>query len=196
MKNLRPSFLYGAAVLGLTVLLLPACDGPRPLVPGASRPGALPSDCTGVLGNNTVGNLYTTANDLFFYPVVPASTTTLVKLSLYISSATPVTFEMGVYADNGSGTAPTTLLSETGSESISPSFTGWMDLDLKKNVAMSAGTTFWLAYQASPATSVPDHTAAGAYCYQAAGPFGSLASSFTGTVDSGYTFSLYGTSCP
>jgi hypothetical protein len=181
--------------LFLAALVLSACNNSdRPVAPGSS-PSFVQQNCTGVLGNNTVGNATTPNNELFFYPQVPVSNTTLISLSIYTVSTGSVTFEAGIYSNNT--TSPLSLLDETGPQTISGPATMWNTVSLVHPLSLSAGVTYWLAYQSSPANSVPDqYIASVPYCYQAAGAFGSLAPNFTGSVTSGYTFSVYGTTCP
>ena len=182
-------------IFTLAVLALPACDSAnKPVAPGQISQSSSSSPCTVVLGNNTIGGSNTTSTDLFFYPVVPGSVATLTQISIYTTSASAVTYEAGIYS-NFSG-QPLNLLAETGPQTISTPATKWSTVSLNHGVALSAGVTYWLAYEASPANSVPDNSAAIAYCYQPQGAFGTLASSFTGTVSSGYTFSVYGFVCP
>jgi|SRR5580658_498862 hypothetical protein len=180
----------------LVALVFSACNNSdRPVAPG-SNPSYVPqNNCTGVLGNNTVGNQTTTSNDLFFYPQAPVTNTTLVSLSIYTASTVPVTFEAGIYSNNTG--SPLSLLIETGPQTVSGPATMWNTVSLVHPLSLSAGVTYWLAYQSGPSNAVPDqYSAPVPYCYQPAGAFGSLPPNFTGTVTSGFTFSVYGTTCP
>ncbi len=204
MKSSSLIALSLVGVVALAVLALPACNSNPPVAPGnvsnfqPSPPTATPTPCASgsIFGNNTIGASNTANNDLFFYPQVASSTTTLEKLSIYTTSAGAVTFEAGVYSNNAG--QPGSLLAETGPQTITAAATVWTTVFLQSYVSLSAGVTYWLAYPASPAASARDNTATIAYCYQPAGVFGALAPSFsnTGNVSSGYTFSVYGTTCP
>lgn len=190
MKRSNLIILCLLGIVATAVIALPACDSKPPVAPGTitnSQP------CV-TLGNNTVGLSTTTAMDLFLYPVVPSSSATLYTLSVYTASTGAVTFEAGIYSDNTN--KPGSLLAETGPQTLSAPATLWNTAALKSYINLSGGVTYWLAYEASPANSVPDNSAVIAYCYQPQGAFGALASSFTGTVSTGYTFSVYGTTCP
>ena len=195
--------LFAALFAGF---IISACNSNPPVIAAKNVGGTLPTftststststPCSGVFGNNTVGNATTSSTDLFYYPVVPGSATTLTILSTYTASAGAVTFESGIYSNNAG--SPGSLLAETGSQTVSAAATLWNTVPLNHSVNLSSGVTYWLAYQANPATSVPDqNVGVVAYAYQPAGAFGSLSANFTGgTLSSGYIFSLYGTTCP
>ncbi len=185
--------LFG--IFALALLALPACDSTdHPVAPGQEARSAPSAPCSGVFGNNTVGTAFTGVTDLFFYPVVSAAVSTLTQISVYTSSTSAVTYEAGVYSNNG--TQPWNLLAETGPQTVSAPATLWNTATLDHAIALSAGVTYWLAYEATPANSARDNSAVIAYCYQPQGAFGTLAPSFTGTVSSGFIFSVYGITCP
>ncbi|HTC20179.1 MAG TPA: hypothetical protein VK859_04980, partial [bacterium] len=143
----------------LVAMVFSACNNSdRPVAPG-SNPSYVPqNNCTGVLGNNTVGNQTTTSNDLFFYPQAPVTNTTLVSLSIYTASTVPVTFEAGIYSNNTG--SPLSLLIETGPQTVSGPATMWNTVSLVHPLSLSAGVTYWLAYQSGPSNAVPDQYSA------------------------------------
>jgi len=182
-------------IITLAVLALPACNSiDRPVAPGQVSNSA-PSNCNGVLGDNTIEPQVAAVSDLWFDPIVPTSNTYLESIALYIgsSTSTPVTYEAGIYSNNATG--PSALLEETGIQTMNGPATLWNITSLKNSVSLSAGVTYWLAFQVSN-DGYRYNTATTAYSYQPAGAFGSLPANFSGTNSSGFVLSIYGVTCP
>jgi hypothetical protein len=179
-------------LLGMVVvaaIVLPACNSTSPVIPGQVTTFT-PSNCNGVFGHNTVEVSSSAPNDLWFDPFVAGSNTTLISLSVYAASANPVTFEAGVYSNSVS--QPGNLMVETGPQTSGPA-TQWITASLQHNLNLSMGVTYWLALQSTSFRYVGATTS---YAYQSAGAYGTLAANFSGTLSSGYVFSIYGTTCP
>lgn len=67
----------------------------------------------------------------------------VLNMSVYLSSVDSFcpNIQLGIYADNGSGTAPATLL---GSSTLSAGAVGWNTKTLTTTVNMTSGTIYWL----------------------------------------------------
>ena len=189
-----------AGCLFLALVALQACTntsptGSKDFLLTSTGPTYTPTPCSGVLGTNTIGPTPVAGSTfVWFNPYVPAVNKDIVNLSMYSSSAGSVTWEMGVYNSNASGTVPATLLGQTVPQTIGPS-TGWNTASLSPAVNLTGGVTYWLALH-----STSSNYAAGGvtYAYQTVpATYGFLPAVYAGPAPvAPYTFSMYGTTCP
>lgn len=200
MKNAKKKILLLSLGVVFLMVCLSACNNSNPPTVSSNTvtgtlPTFSPTPCNGVFGANTVCTTVDTANPayLFLYPDVIYTNKAFAGLSLYCTSTVPVTYEMGIYAGNAGGTAPTTLLGQTGMR-ISAPVTGWIPAYFNSTVALSSGVTYWMGlhstsfqYQSAP-TSI--------YALQTPVTFGAIPTTFTGSPASDFIFSLYAITCP
>lgn len=181
-----------AGSLILAALVLPACDSAnRPLTPGYISQN---KPCV-TLGNTAIESTNPGPLDLVFVSMVPSAGTTLETISVYTVASASSTFEAGIYSDNSG--APGSLLGETGPQTLSAPATQWNMAPLKSDVDLSAGVTYWLAFQATGYMYGPSGSGS-TFGFQPISSFGTLPSSFSGSMQSSptYAFSIYGTACP
>jgi hypothetical protein len=126
------------SLLLILVLVLQACNGKSPAAPGQIS-NYTPSNCTGIFGHNTAEASSAGPNDLWFNPFVAGSNSTLTSLSVYTVSASPITFEAGIYSN--SVNQPGSLLTETGPVTSGPA-TQWNTASLQHGLALSSGVTY------------------------------------------------------
>lgn len=176
----------------LAVLVLPACDSVnRPVAPGVI---SQIKPCV-TFGNTAIESTNPGPLDLVFVSMVPNASITLETISVYTVASGASTFEAGVYSDNSG--APGSLLGETGSQTLSAPATQWNMASLKSYLSLSAGVTYWLAFQATGYMYGPSGSGS-TFGFQPISSFGTLPSSFSGSMQSSptYAFSIYGTACP
>jgi hypothetical protein len=195
MGRSKPFFILLTGFGLAAGLLLPSCNSIQPASPRQETSLTSNSGCGGVLGGNstlsTPGPSY--GSSIFFYPVTVSSNETLVGLSTYYSSSSPVTYEMGVYADAAG--LPATLLLQTGTNTSGP-VTGWNSVNLSVNLPISTGKTYWLALHATN-IQYQKVGASVTYAYQNGfSTFGSLPVNPTVTPSTSYVISYYGSTCP
>jgi hypothetical protein len=119
--------------------------------------------------------------------------TTLINLILAVSGG--VSFEAGVYSDNGSN-APGTVISETGPQMLDPYSGGYNEAPVSSPATLTPSTAYWLAFM-TDGSYYYNMTASTLTAYESIGSFGSFPSS-AGPVASGPVseFTIYGTTCP
>jgi hypothetical protein len=102
--------------------------------------------------------------------VASTSAGSLSSVSVYIGSVTVgAHVKVGIYADNGSGTAPGNLIAN--SAEITPSPNSWNAIPVSASIA--AGTTYWLAYRS-------DDNNVGATRYSTTGTMAYVSASYAG----------------
>jgi len=94
----------------------------------------------------------------------------------------PIKFQMALYADNGLGTAPTSLIAQSEVRDI---VAGWNQVDLPDHLL--APGTYWIGQTAGYNTTLKFKKADGLGAYQGPVTFGQMPATFTG-----YTFTPYG----
>ena len=201
-KSKLTLFALGALFAGFVIS---ACNSNPPVIGSKTIAGTLPTftstftptvtptPCGSALGTIAIEPTPITLNDIWFNPYTPSGSKLVQSLSVYTYASSPATFEIGVYASNALGTAPTTLLGETGPH-ISPAYTGWSTAFMNSPVNLSSGVTYWLASLSSTAYYVASSQT---YGYKSGGTYGSLPVTAAASVfTSAFTFSLYGTVCP
>jgi hypothetical protein len=100
---------------------------------------------TANLGDTSIGTTDGSGNynHIQAQKYVATDTGPVLNMSVYLSyvdSFCP-NVQMGIYADNGSGTSASTLL---GSSAKSPAAAGWTTQSLTTTVNLTSGTTYWL----------------------------------------------------
>lgn len=204
MSFSKKNILLVTALLGLVVLGMQACSSDPPVVVSKGlvttigptyTPTFTFTPCSGVFGTNAIEpTTIASSGFVWFNPYAPAGNKTLLSISVYTTSTSPVTYELGVYNDNGTGGQPATLLGETGPLTIGPA-TMWSTAPLQSTVNLSSGVTYWLAVHATTSNYLSGGVS---YAFQTVpATYGSLPATFSGTGPGGpFTFSLYGTTCP
>jgi hypothetical protein len=151
-------------VCALAISVVAACEGPVPPDPVAqSNPDGLTASCTsGVFGNCTVGGTIVTASA--DYKRVSAFTVSdpnpdVSKLSAYIDGLGSTIGSQSVvgvvYASDGGGDAPGTLLCKTGQVTVSAgTAAAWTDLAIAGSCNLTATGTYYLGLLTSPAEAV------------------------------------------
>ncbi len=110
--------------------------------------------------------------------LVASTTGTVSTISVYINSVgTSAGAQLGIYADNGSGTLPTTLIAST---STFTAVTGWNTVTLS-GVSITSGTTYWLALSTQGFTHFKYKVAGGATAYDIGGAY-PMPGTFTSTT--------------
>ncbi len=186
---------FGALFAGFVIS---ACNSNPPVIAAKTVAGTLPtftSTPCWTMGISSVGSTLDAVDVAwaYSYPVVPNVNKTLTHMVAYSSSNIPVTYEMGIYSDNGAG-APNFLLGETAPQTSGP-VTGWNKAPVSFTVSLSSGVTYWLVLHS---TNLYYQGIAGlVYAYKNIGTtFGALPTSFAGATSTGVVFSFYGTACP
>jgi len=100
---------------------------------------------TSKLGTNSIGSSNSGGNYRHVQANKYTATQTgpVMNMSVYVNdfdSFCP-NIQLGIYADNGSGTAPGALL---GSSAATAATTGWNTLQLTSSASVASGTTYWL----------------------------------------------------
>lgn len=196
-RDLKKKMVVMSAGFAFILLCLQACNMNPPSVAQQQVTGTLPTftptPCWTV-GNNTVyaTNSGTLGGSIFWYPVVPNANKSLTHMALYVSSAVPVTYQLGIYYNNVS--VPSFPGGQTGPVTSGP-VTGWLQAPLSYTFAASSGTTYWLAIHSSN-QNYQSGLPASIYGYQnSIASFGTMPSA-TPTMSNGFAFSYYGTACP
>jgi hypothetical protein len=100
---------------------------------------------TSDLGDTSTGTTDYTGNyqHVQAQKVTATETGTVMNMSVYMVSVDSFcpNIQLGIYADNGSGTSAGTLI---GSSSPTAGTTGWNTLNLTSTVNLTSGTTYWL----------------------------------------------------
>ena len=199
MNFIRNYAHWVLGLLALTLIGLQACSS-NSVTPGkptqitSTGPTYTPTPCSGIFGSTTIDSTVGTTfgSSVFLYPVQTTQNKDLISLAMYSNSSIPVTYEMGVYADNAG--APSTLLGQTGQQ-ISAPVTGWNTVTLSPSIPITASVNYWLAYHST--NILYQAAAAVTYAYQnGVTVYGSLPGTFAGTVSANYIISLHGTTCP
>lgn len=101
---------------------------------------------TSTLGDTAVGASNSTGNyqSIQAQKLTADSTGSVINMSVHMASIDSFCpgIQLGVYADNGSGTAPSTLL---GKSEQSDAAVGWNTTTLTSTVNLTSGTAYWLA---------------------------------------------------
>jgi hypothetical protein len=101
---------------------------------------------TDTLGDTSVGTSDSTSNyqHVQAQKLTATDTGPVMSMSVYMGSVDSFcpNIQLGVYADNGSGTAPGALL---GKSDQSAATTGWNTKQLTSSVHLTSGTVYWLA---------------------------------------------------
>ncbi len=151
-----------------------------------------PQTGSATFGATSIGGLSTT-----FYSGIPraaqytpSSSGTVTDIMLYITSnGAGGHAQVAIYANNGG--KPGALLAKSSSDTITSS--GWHDF-AGFNVAITAGTAYWLAFEADNANLVFHYNNGGANYYQGTGgPWGSYS---YGTFPNPYNTLYYGSYSP
>ena len=100
---------------------------------------------TSVMGDNTTGTTNGTSNyqKAQAQKVVATDSGPVIDISAYFAAVDSFcpNIQMGIYADNGSGTAPGTQL---GTTTYSAAAAGWVTKALTTTVNITSGTTYWI----------------------------------------------------
>lgn len=114
----------------------------------------------------------------------------IMNMSVYLAAVDSFcpNAQLGIYADNGSGTAPTTLL---GSSTKSATTVGWNTKTLTSAVNITSGTVYWLALFTDCDDTTKLTTGIGTRVHMEG--ISSLPSTFTTQSSSGGQLSLYAT---
>jgi hypothetical protein len=100
---------------------------------------------TNTLGDNTIGATDGTGNyqHVQAQKITATETGSVMNMSVYMASVDSFcpNIQLGIFADNGSGTAPGSLL---GKSEQSAGTTGWNTKPLTSTVNVTSGTTYWL----------------------------------------------------
>src|SRR5690606_19572729 len=96
------------------------------------------------------------------YKVTASVTGTVTSVSVYVDSTDGSNVQMGVYNDDGSGTSPDTLLTNSSIQTVS---TGWNTLSVP-GVPIQSGTVYWIAFTGNGATTYRTDTSGGTTAYQ------------------------------
>jgi hypothetical protein len=109
-----------------------------------NTPNATATACVGgpVLGDN----IGTTAdqsgsNQLNVMRSLAPLNTSITNMSTYVSAGS--VYAVAIYADNGSGTAPTNLLTQSGPQTALS--TGWNNCTVYPTLSVTSGTYYWVA---------------------------------------------------
>lgn len=106
---------------------------------------SIAAGATSSLGNATSGDTNSSSNyrKAQANKYTAAQTGSIMNMSLYMVSVDSFcpNIQLGIYADNGSGTAPGALL---GSSALTPGVVGWNTLPLTSTVNITSGTVYWL----------------------------------------------------
>lgn len=101
---------------------------------------------TDTLGDTSIGTSDSTSNyqHIQAQKLTATDTGPVMSMSVYLSSVDSFcpNVQLGVYADNGSGTSPGALL---GKSTQSAATTGWNTKQLTSTVNLTSGTIYWLA---------------------------------------------------
>lgn len=98
------------------------------------------------------------------------SSGSVASISIYIKSVDPTNknVQASIYADNGSGTSPTTLL---GSSTVQTAVANSWNTFSISGVTVAASTTYWIALSENGATTFADNTGGGFTAYRLAGGY-------------------------
>ena len=190
-SNKRSQFVRALLVLGLPAMLglLAGCPTNNPNPVSSDPPAPTSTPCTGFFGNATPSGTTSSSGNIYFSPYYSTTPTTLQSLSVSMVSGTQ--YEMGVYADNGN--VPTTLLSETGAQTVTG--VGWNKSNLP-NLSLTSGRFYWYAVFTDGSFGSTADSGSGSHAYQSWSTFGSLPVSFTGTLVPHMTFICITPPCP
>jgi hypothetical protein len=160
--------------------------------PSVSPP---PSSGSATFGTTSVGGLSTTLYTGIprATQYTPASSGTVTNIKLYLTVVGSGGYaQVAIYSD--SGNAPGTLLAKSSSDYISSG--GWHDFS-GFNVAVTGGTPYWLACEASNGNLYWYYSNGGALYYQSAGyGYGTFPSSYARGGSGYFTTSIYAVYTP
>ena len=153
---------------------------------------SIAAGATSNLGNSTTGDTDSTSN----YRKVQANkytasqTGSVMTMSLNMVSADSFcpNIQLGVYADNGSGTAPGALL---GSSALTPGTVGWNTVPLTSTVNITSGTVYWLSAYTNCDDTLRYTTGVGTRAFQ--DDVSSLQTPFSSSASGSGQLSLYAT---
>ena len=187
-------FLFSAFFLVLFLALLDSC-GNSPSPAGPSAPTSTPTPCTGVFGNNTPSGTVSAPGYLLLSPFsTSTSSRTLYNLAVSIASG-GTQYELGVYAG---GFSPTTLIVETGAQSVTG--TGWNRAALTSPVSLAMNTSYWLAVHTNAvfgsATDPGGFGTTNADASVTLSSYGSLPVTFTGSSNMHSAMVCFAPPCP
>ncbi len=147
-----------------------------------------------VPGTNILG-----PNELLLFRDSPAINTTVVNLTANINSYSAV-YNLVIYADNASVTAPTVLLAQSGPQTIYAP--GWVTKAVFPSVPVSAGTSYWLGVVLDSGTVQATGYLPNGYpnALQLGVTSNNPPTSFSGGVfyppSDGWFFNIYANGCP
>lgn len=125
------------------------------------------SNSTGGGATTTFGDTNINSNDItstyqrvLANKYTAAQSGTIQSMSVYTSAVDTScpNIQLGVYADNGSGTAPGTLI---GASSLTPASVGWNTVSMTSTINISNGTTYWLGVYTACAHYLKYHPSIG-----------------------------------
>jgi hypothetical protein len=114
---------------------------PTPTYTPTPLPTNTPCPGTGVIGSQILASYSGVAAVGYFGRYQASANVTILSLSIADQSI-GTNFELGVYADNGSGTDPTTLLGETGVQTVYAS--GINVAPIAPPATLTSGNYYWL----------------------------------------------------
>jgi hypothetical protein len=115
-------------------------------------------------------------------------TVTSIAVNIYhVAAPTEDHIQLFIYSDNGSGTAPDTLVGST--QSVVPT-TGWNTLPIT-GVTLSASTYYWIGFVADGSTLVYDQTGGGTNVYSQLITYGTLDNTWSPMGGSNGEYAVY-----
>jgi len=165
-----------------------------PIEPPVPTPTSTPCPGGGTFGSTgpSTGLQPAGGNDIFFNRQQALSNNTISSLAIDIQT-TGLKFDMGIYADNGSGTGPTTRLAHTGIRTAHS--TGIFTCAVTP-VTITAGSYYWFAFIADGSGNVGwSYPLVNGSWLEITGhslPTSALGSSNQSMIQ----FTLYGNTCP
>lgn len=188
MKNVKFWVFLSAWLLPI-LLFLPACQQvDPPVAPGMVK---VTDACTSTFGYGTVGgNSNSETNQIHANPYTITGGV-VTSLSHYASGTG--NFQMAIYADNGSGTAPAGLIVASAPQAVTT--TGWNTVSITPT-HLDAGV-YWLAQNSDASVQIYYDFIGKEMAYLDPSTFGSFPSDLSGaTVCSCASISLKATYCP
>jgi hypothetical protein len=153
---------------------------------------SIAAGATSNLGNTTTGDTNSTSNYRKAQANKYTATQTGSVMSMSVNMVSVDSFcpniQLGIYADNGSGTAPGALI---GSSALTPGTVGWNTLSLTSTVNITSGTIYWLGAYTNCDDTMRYTAGVGTRSFQ--DDVSSLQNPFSSSASSSGQLSLYAT---